>query len=199
MWELKQRFFHIVPAAELESLIARERDVARRTTRERTSGDQGTSQEGRRWKSGFERFLEPHAARLFIALREGGVAATGKKLGAKSVDSYLKRRSRGFDPYSVDREPIDRNFWTSKGINWRNSWVEGGEESCVLVLVDAEVYFRAFPLRTANRNSKSLKSGTDFSCRTPMAPPSKLRFRFEGALPFPGTALRGDRQTCQRR
>lgn len=145
-WEAQQAFKRHEFPAELKKWIARTSDEGRRKQfkiylEESVAYHKAVSD----WGVTFGAFLDLHAAKLFVALREARIIATGKRLPTKTVAQYLKGENGGQSLYSLDWEPIDKNFWIQKGIDWVFSRADGKDSSFALILVETAKLFEVFP------------------------------------------------------
>ncbi len=173
LWEAEQSFTHYIYPELLERFLANEKDEQRREDFKLSLAESiAFYQRQAAWDATFESFLDLHSAGLFVALRQGRVIAIGKPLPKKALvqllkrteasERALKRRELGYyeskpanEPRSrgvgvnldrVDWEPIPKEFWVSKGINWRRNCAEGSSASYALILIETVKLFEVFPV-----------------------------------------------------
>ena len=75
------------------------------------------------WRPHYERAIEYPASRIFIALREGRLAATGRLLPALDEDEAIDQAEEGKEAGVLDIAATDIpwSFWTLKGIDFESS------------------------------------------------------------------------------
>ena len=75
------------------------------------------------WRPHYERAIEYPASRIFIALREGRLAATGRLLPALDEDEAIDQAEEGKEAGVLDIAATDIpwSFWTLKGIDFELS------------------------------------------------------------------------------
>ena len=103
-----------------------------------------------------------HAAKLFVALRQGDIAATGKKLPARSWSQLRKHFEKGENLYGGDWETIPKEFWVSQKIDWENSRAAGERSSYALILVETAALFRTFPFPEPPVTSQVARIGNGY-------------------------------------
>jgi hypothetical protein len=165
-WEAEQSFTRHFQPDELERWIARESDEVRKKGFQLSLAKAiAYYKDLEAWNSMFESYLDLHAARLFVALRQGGVVATGKRLPKRSLQQLLKQaavdesqtwpitntkpekaRIGAPDWYCIDRDAIPKEFWISKEIDWRSCCASGADSAFALILIETSELFRAFPI-----------------------------------------------------
>jgi hypothetical protein len=182
-WVAEQGLYHHVPPEELERWLNDERDetrieIHRQQIAEAIKFEKDTVD----WEVTFNASLDLHRARLFVALREGKVVATGKKLSGKLLTRLINdenkreirraasvRSKRGEIKYAkaprwetLDRQPIPKEFWNSTGINWKLSCAANGVNGFGLVLVDTMQLLAAFPIPEVRNVKRAFQVGDAF-------------------------------------
>lgn len=98
------------------------------------------------WDDQYNSVVDLYKSKLFIALREGHVSASGKNLPKTtyeaSVDHLEDSQWDGW--WKVEWSPIPAEFWLSDKIDWRYSWAEGRNTAYGLILVNFEQLFSNF-------------------------------------------------------
>jgi hypothetical protein len=182
-WEAEQEFYDHIQPVELERWLSNERDEGRKESRrQQLAAAVKFENDISNWKESFKSCLDLHRARLFVALREGKVLATGKKLPTdlllRLINDEDRRQSRKelFQFESREeanyaelprweklvRESIPREFWNSTGINWEFSCVSNHADGFGLILIDTMELLAAFPIPESRNVRRVSQVGDSF-------------------------------------
>lgn len=99
------------------------------------------------WEEQCDAFLDAPKSKLFLALREGKLAAYGKRISKQIAESFPEPLSHEewhkwtLEPWQV----ISPNHWRSSGIQWEMCRANGTIADFALVLVSTEQLITAFP------------------------------------------------------
>jgi hypothetical protein len=80
------------------------------------------------WKKHYQRAIEYPASRIFVALRDGTLNASGKLLPAFDLDEAIAKLSKDeLDIFDIEPTSISPTFWSLQGIDFeksaaRNEW-----------------------------------------------------------------------------
>jgi len=98
------------------------------------------------WDREFKSFLDLHAAKLFIALREGKLTAIGKKLPYDTIAEAVERLdATEWAGFKLEWEPIPANYWALDRTKWLESTADGHGVCYCLILVEVDDLLSAFP------------------------------------------------------
>jgi hypothetical protein len=116
------------------------------------------------WNKKFDQFMDPHKARLFLALREGRVNAFGQRLPANTIkESTAQLEGSGWEGWPrAGWDLIPPDFWMHGGIDWLACHAEGYQGSYALILVDSNTLFEAFPIPTDGTPHTVIQVGDAF-------------------------------------
>jgi hypothetical protein len=96
---------------------------------ERGEVDEELKQELEDWMPRYQAAIELPASRIFVALGEGKLAASGKLLPDPDVDKALQiLEERGEQIYDLPIITIPRQFWSLRGIDWASHAARNGQE-----------------------------------------------------------------------
>jgi hypothetical protein len=93
------------------------------------------------WQPQYRRAIEYPASRIFVALREGSLAASGRLLPSTDLDLAMKQLSEdGLDFVDIEPTPIPRGFWTLQGIDFQASSAQSDNANyCHITCASSEV------------------------------------------------------------
>jgi hypothetical protein len=81
------------------------------------------------WMPRYQAAIEFPASRIFVALKEGKLAASGKLLPDPDVDKALQvLEERGEQIYDLPVVAIPRRFWSLRGIDWASHAARNDQE-----------------------------------------------------------------------
>lgn len=99
------------------------------------------------WDLECKSFLDRYKAKLFLALREGTLAASGKRLPKATYSESMEQfDDEGYGNWFL--EPwvaIPSSFWISDAIDWGNSDAEGRGVAYSLILIRTRELLQCFP------------------------------------------------------
>jgi hypothetical protein len=76
----------------------------------------------KRWKPQFERVIEYPASKIFVALKDGLLPASGRLLPSANLEqAEVQLSESGLDFVDIEPSPIPPTFWTLQGIDFRGS------------------------------------------------------------------------------
>lgn len=100
------------------------------------------------WEEEFEAFIELHRAKLFLALREGRLKATGRKLDKPTIEEAFAEyqlADNWKDFAALPWEEIPARFWSLDDTAWYLSQSHGRKHSYCLILIELDDLLEVFP------------------------------------------------------
>ena len=129
------------------------------------------------WEAHFQRVIEYPASRIFVALRDGSLAASGKLLPAFDLDEAVAKLSEeGLDIFDIEPTPIPKTFWTLQGIDFKNNTAQNGRANYCYITLATEDVLSVFPGERA-QVSKVERVGDTFIVSEPTATPLARQLR----------------------
>lgn len=206
-WEAEQSFEYYSHPEEVERWLSYERDPERIKARQVDLKESVAYFERLElWNSALKAYLDLYIAKLFVALRQGRVVASGKPISPQLLPLLLKQaeESEMFRKQSfrvrpvlteseiderarapvwdrIERVPIAKEFWTSNGINWKYSCAQNTATGFGLILVETEKLFQEFPIPKVGNLKQVSQIGDGYvlfdEAGNTVSPPVKSRGR----------------------
>ena len=126
-------------------------------------GDEQLDREMQEWRPQYEAAIEYPASRIFIALKEGKLAASGKLLSDQVVDRALEildaPDQRICDLPTV---AIPSQFWSLSGIDWTSNAARNSQEHYCWIRFKTDDVLKAFPAKDCIPTSGVERIGVNF-------------------------------------
>lgn len=113
------------------------------------------------WTSDFDMFMEAPKAKVFLALREGELKASGMELPRPTIaGSHEHYEAEGWNGWDDSQwSEIDSEFWTMGGLNWADCTAEGRLSAYAMIIVDVDQLLAKFPPALEPSRSAVVKIG----------------------------------------
>jgi hypothetical protein len=126
-------------------------------------GDEELKRELEDWMPRYEAAVEFPASRIFIALKEGKLAASGKLLPDPDVGKALQiLEGRGEGIYELPVVAIPRRFWSLRGIDWASHAARNGQEHYCWIHFKTDDVLKTFSPEDRMPASGVERIGTNF-------------------------------------
>jgi hypothetical protein len=97
------------------------------------------------WNEALEAYLEPHKARIYLALHEGRLRAAGRPIPTQTLDAAEEWVGDDIAVELRGLEPIPAAFWRAKGIDWEFSRASGQGGCYCQILIDFGELLELYP------------------------------------------------------
>lgn len=109
-------------------------------------GDEELVRELEDWTPRYHAAVEFPASRIFVALKEGKLAASGKSLPDPDVDKALEiLEAEGERIYDLPVAAIPPRFWSLRGIDWASNAAGNGQERYCWIRCKTDDVLKTFP------------------------------------------------------
>jgi hypothetical protein len=109
-------------------------------------GDEEFDRRMREWRPQYDAAIEYSASLIFIALKEGKLAASGKLLPDQIAEialEFLEQRDQRI--CDLPTVAIPRQFWSLSGIDWKSNSARNGQQHYCWIRFKTDDMFMAFP------------------------------------------------------
>ncbi len=109
-------------------------------------GDDWEDSQTRQWSTEYEAAIEYPATRIYLALREGRLAASGKLLPdedrERAMEILKAKHKRLWDLHTVE---IPSHFWSPSGIDWSSNAARNHHEHYCWIRCQTDAVLKTFP------------------------------------------------------
>ena len=152
-------------------------------------GEDWDGRQRRHWSINYESVIELFAARIYLALKEGRLAASGKLLGdqdrERAMDILKAQDQRLWDLPTVE---IPSHFWSLSGIDWSSNAALNLHEHYCWIRCQTDAVLKTFPWENREPVAGMERVGENFILNDSSEKPQQSG-RLRGRPSFPWDAF----------
>ena len=143
----------------------------------------------RQWSINYESVLEYPATRIYLALREGRLAASGKLLGDHDQERAMGiLEAQDQHLWDLPTVEIPSHFWSLSGIDWSSNAARNNHEHYCWIRCQTEAVLKTFPCEGRGHAGGVERVGENFILNDSSEKPQQSG-RLRGRPSFPWDAF----------